>query len=1610
MTENRNLDEVTDPVTEDERLTVLLDKTGDLDKARVLHQTLPPWLVDAKPATLADLQQAHRDSQQPRLQVKALLAHIQPLHEFCAERLHAFLLSKGVAEVDVVHDQLEVPTGHITSVTPDLVGTMIETSTWHKRSLVEAAMLNFDLAQTRRGGMSSSAVIRSAVTHKPLPGLSVQQFVNYCRELDLGAAYQRHLCEVFGVGRLGEAAEAADLSYNTAAVNIGLSKALDMQIDLHIACAKEDVSAATAVRLLKMLKADRPASELAFLAPSEKPLIWQGLNIDEACLWGTLVVSSDDPGTLGTGSFLVYMPNEPFRPWYEYETLEDFKTYLRLKLQMAPYRRFFQGGLDEYDRLGFLQRFDQRKQLGRIEPVPVKGSFSDFYFKACTGKIQRDTLALAVPTALVDEQADQERWMAYLEAGLDVLNVAAFFVPVLGQLMVGVAVGQILGEVFEGVEDWSHGDEAEALQHLINIGESLAAMVAFAAGGRIVGALKSGVVSTRFFDEVEAITRTDHRPALWRPRLAPYRQVLADGEPWVADSKGIVQAKGQSWINIGGAAYSIGFDPNIGRWRINHPRRLTAYRPPLDHNYRGGWKHAFERPEQWPDLTYNLVRLDPSLEALSLPQVRTIARITDTSVAKAQHLGMEHEGLPQRFQDCVVYFKQHRKVADLIGQLERGESPQAHTARTQMLAIPLMPGWPAGRFIEVLDDEYNLLESYPDLSPFDYEDLSVHITQSQLNEGRVIPTVLEALSDEERSGLLGETVTREEAQPLFTRRLLETLNARQQTLAQTLYEGLDGEAKGVLRALKDSHPQLSNRMGWELVSEAPEAQRQHLRTTHRVPLSLAERARNAWEHTQQDRALTGLYLPELAVPATQRIALGAMQQLSGWPSDLLLQLRQQSERGVLLAEAGPPSASTQRTLVQTPEGFQAFDETSQPLAPVKGGPYGFYQAVLDALPARQRATLKLQGDWAPQQLLGRLRDHTYEQRYRVASYMRPERPPVDAPAIPCVQAAPPELSALPSALMRKLRKLFPLLDDVQRSGLIQSAKPDHLSQARAVEALEQQFAALHRALKIWRSDRSAFRPQRSPLWDYRLSRYQVAKALENGWRYMSDAIDHHAIRVPSLTLDGMLHTPLPTLPAQVSFEHVQLLSLRNMAQDDSVAYFLKHFKGLTNLNLAQNNVTRLPEVLAQMPQLEHLCLADNALQLTEYTRATLAQMRSLQVLNLSNNPLLNAPDVSRMFVLREVILRDCRLKEFPKGVSRLPYLENLDLRGNDIRALPEWLFEVPRSYAQAVNLRHNPLDARSLQLLHDYRVNHGVGMGYLEDDITRLTEQKARELWLADNRVADYADKDRTWGGLRDEPDSDGLFNLLAELGGTADASQVREDMTRRVWRVLDATSSDARLRQEIFERAATPLNCDDAAAVSFSNLEVLVEISQASRLAEGGQMSAAQLLRLARGLFRLDQLERLAYNHSLEHPSVDPLEVSLAFRTGLANRFELPGQPKHMRFANLGGVTTQNLRDAEAQVKTAELSPRLLNYLVELPFWAKYLKRTHAARFEALNAPSDERMNAVFEQSLVLDDASYREQTHSVMQEQKSVEKAEMIRLTQEALRQGDQGGCLRP
>ncbi|MEO6676928.1 MAG: NEL-type E3 ubiquitin ligase domain-containing protein, partial [Pseudomonas sp.] len=1034
-----------------------------------------------------------------------------------------------------------------------------------------------------------------------------------------------------------------------------------------------------------------------------------------------------------------------------------------------------------------------------------------------------------------------------------------------------------------------------------------------------------------------------------------------------------------------------------------------GFSPVLEHNGERGWRLAFEQPHQWREGSYALKRADSRLAALEDSRLENLRRITGTSVPDLHHLNEESRVLSARLKDCIERFRLDQRLRDCIAALEKGDPRSATHAQEHLHALSSMPGWPSGRFIRVLGRDQRVSAVFPKTARVTDEELSVDVSETELVEGKLLEKVVAGLYQREVDTLIGTKASTEKEVDALAKKLAAALKQDRLPLFDRLYELHDVSTASDVEVVRKEFARLPVDMAQELIDQASSVERLRLRATKRVPMGLAQKAREGMAEVQLDKAISGLYLPEIASGNSEKLALALLEHVRGWDSKLLLEVREGSVTGPVLKSVGQPGSTLKRSVVKSAAGYQAFGSDGKSLAPATKGPEALYDAIVRAIPPTQRTAMGL-GDQLPTQarlLRGQLLARATEERAQSARLLAGKPLDIATPAS-CVQADP----ALPAsthaaALVRKVKKLYPLLTDPQINTLLDGLGTDHLTRATAVRQRKAQLETLRGVLKTWCNDEAEMRKLPGTLGEFIHSRRQVAEALENSWRRLMVMRDERGNSVPGLSLDGMRVGKLPTLPAAIDFSHVQRLSLKGMEQGDDAVHFLKSFKGIESLELDGNKITALPEELALMPKLIHLSLANNRLRLSETTLVKLADMGALESLNLSKNPLGATPDVSKMFDLRLLALRDSGITELPKGLIRLPNLNFVDLRENNIRTLPDWLFDVSTRFSKSINLRTNTLDDVSRIKLETYRDNTGVGMGYFDDDIARMNEQSAKALWLPEETRVTFTRRGEIWNAFKDDPQSESLFQLLAELGNTADSEYVREDMTRRVWSVLEAAYGDAALRDQVLNQAANPINCTDTAAMNFSNLEVAVEVDKVRRLSGSTVDSAKPLLQLGRVLFRIEQVNAITLEHKATHPAVDPLEANLAYRTGLAEDLGLPGQPKYIRFASLGDVKPSDVETAKARIIAAELSPALRGSLAKQYFWVDYLKQHSPKVFATMNAPYQARLSKVFETASTLKDADYRVQVEAINRERDVAEIKLLERLTDETMKRVDLGLC---
>jgi hypothetical protein len=1547
--------------TSEDRLAALLEHTGDLDKAEVLHKSIPDWLAAPD---LSVVQALNSDfAQSDRLYAKAseVVTRLKSMDVFCQEELTSLLKTKWKIEVDVEHDTLEIITKVASGTGLLPLGYDSQTITT-SRSLLHAAMENFTADQARPGGIPADSVIKINGQTPSDDGITPTNFATLCRELDLGKRYQRHIYEVLPAltTRTGDAVEGA----RATAADILRLRRLDMQVAAHMACLKKDISSTAYTALLKIIEQDVPAAQVQDAVFDGGPLIWQGVMVNDICLVGVLVFSKVSIDTESNAKCVVYMPNEPRRPFYEYASLDEFKDYLALHLQSKSYRkRFIDLFLFGNDKTDFFSGFDKDKVVSTISALPADVPVGYFLYSAFVSKIQKDAKILVVPTADVDEQQREKTIQLLLNEGLLLLNAAAFFVPVIGQLMLVTAAVDIVSEVYEGVVDWTHDERKKALSHLLNVVENVAQLAAFAAGGKIVSSVgKSLKEQVAFYDGLEAVTRADGKARLWKPDLEPYKQASTVPADVQANSQGLYRHAGLTSIVMDGASYRVTQNAKGAAWTINHPTRSEAFQPAVERNVEGGWRHAYEHAHEWRDGGYALERTSPRLSDLGI-DLEPFAQITDVSTDTLHHLHESKLALPERLNDCVERVKLDRSISNMVAAMERGETENTDFIQEQLHTLPRLPGWPEERFIEVRDEKDLVVSRFPETAPHNDDINSVHVSESELASGELLDTVISGLYPKEVEAMIGTTITiKESKSQLLANRIGASIKGNREPLREWLYKKYDGTATGDVATLHEQAPDLPTRVCQELLDNASARDRSFLRDRKILGNDLFRQVREAQAAIRQDRAVTGLNFPQLSNADTDKLTLGLMDRVQGWDEAYRLEIRQGSASGALLDSVGDADALTPGVIVKTASGYQVAQSNGNVSSTLTSDTLP--QAILDALPATRRTAMGLTGDDTldAAALRSQLSKAASGDPARTGRVLRGERSEIPKYLTACAQADSPAANSYSRGLVHRVRKLYPLFTDAQVSSFLDEAGTTPILRVNRIRELEKQLKEFLKVLRIWRDDEVQMKKLPGPLSDVRVNRRQVANTIESCWRRVPHPRWERNKPFDTLRLDRNPAGPLPTLTEQ-DVAHVRTLSIKDMQAGDELAYFLKPFTKLVTLELDRNQLTRLPEVVSLMPNLENLHLNGNKIQLTEYTLRKLAAMRNLRKLGLGGNRLGATVDVSKMLDLQELNLSDTHTTELPTGLARLPNLTMVDLRHNQIQELPDWLFQMPRPFTRAIDLAGNTVSVASRAKLKTYSDTTGIGMGLLKIDATALTEQRARDLWMPNPAEENYASCNRTWLALKNEPGSSGLFQLLADVGGAKDTRFEHEDMTRRVWNVIEATQTDASLRDQLLARAERA-NCDDAAATIFSNLEVVVDMDTVVRQSANAHEKAALLLRLGERSFRLDYLGRIAREKAEANKSLDPVEIELAYRIQLAEQLKLVGQPKTMHHASLGKVTPSDLTDATDRITNAEHSSELPIYISGRTYWTDFLRQHCGRKFAAFAAPFQERINAADERN----------------------------------------------
>jgi len=1245
-------------------------------------------------------------------------------------------------------------------------------------------------------------------------------------------------------------------------------------------------------------------------------------------------------------------PDRDWREYYSHKSLAELKAIRSVMNPPHHTRRD--------------QRTDPNLNIGSytIKGLWVDVDIWDELYTDMHKRAFEDALTMAVPTASIDQADDDKRMVHLMNIGLFVLNMVLMVVPPAWWVMASAMAGQMMYEVLEGAVELSEGDQEAGWAHIVDVLNNAAQVW--------IGGALLPIATSEFMARLKPVVLPTGQTRLWKPNVDSYARSTPLPSGSVPDAQGLHTVNGSRVLPLEGRHFDVRPDTAPGRYRIQHPSRPGAYEPKVTSNGSGAWTHEAEQPLTW-ERPMLLRRLGPPVEGLSDEQLAQVRQISNIDESRLRRMYVENEPTPAALLDEVRRFRAYDAAKSVSAQIFAGQMSADQATYAASLIVDL-PGWPEAKAIAVFRSNGGVSEVLGRYgNPRALEPDVIYISNDELINGQLPDKVVGALNETQLKGLLGQHLP--EGNVLRSQRLQEQLGNFARNNHKRLFDSQYSDQRPVsegVKLLQRDFKSLPTSQAQELLDNASRRDRASLLKNRKVPLDMAQQARQLAEQVRLSRAYEGLYLDTLANPDTEALVLNTLERLPGWKNNLRLEVREDSLSGPLRASHGEPTAGARKVLVRVEAGrYEAFDAEGNHLH----GSDDLYSALLHALPDAHRAAIRLPhvGDGPKLRSLirqralsrSRLREVLKMRAQRVPVFKAPQRYGGDKLGYPLNSR--PQLPEEPDYFSERVSLLYPwaTAEDV---GVFRALHfPE---QAIWIARMEDQYLGLSNALEAWEhAPIEGFGPPESAEYQVQQEiRRQLAQVMRDAWRRVGD-IDplsvgdfrSQKIELNSYPVGPQLAT-LPALPAD--FSHVTYLEMAGAALGDDVDPILAHLPGLRFLDVAENNLTRIPMALERMPGLASLNLSENQIVLDAAGSDRLAQLTQLKRLHLDHNPLGMAPDISRMEQLHHVSLVNTGQTGWPIGIFAKPRPRwlNLDLEDNALQ-VPE----VTPGSSEAQILAGTRVSAYRLQSEQLHRLKlyrESVGMDPQRTFPPRGMHDSAH--WKTGLSDQQWADRQPMWDELEAPADAERFFDVIRSLSESlddfGDSPAFKQDLTAKVWRMLEAMYDDAELRRGIFEIADRV----DSSLELFNAMGLKVMVYETLG-APAGTLIGPPMLSLAKGTVRLDELGIIAQERvqalvaegrtfagdeepGLDAagnplPEIDTEKIYQAYAVGLADRLDLPWQSRAPMFV-VPDVTPQLLEEAFIRVNAMGDGNGLRNAMVELDFWARFVKDWNATDF----------------------------------------------------------------
>lgn len=1059
--------------------------------------------------------------------------------------------------------------------------------------------------------------------------------------------------------------------------------------------------------------------------------------------------------------------------------------------------------------------------------------------------------------------------------------------------------------------------------------------------------------------------------SLWDRTVVQYERNVSLPHDQPPGESGLYEIEGQQYLSLYGSVYRVAFDPAINKWRMLHPDKVGVNTPVLEHNGHGAWRQTIENPLQWEGLKL-LRRLRAEPVSVSDEMGRRIMEVSQTDEGVLRQVHVNNLAPPPLLVDTWKRFEIEATIQNFVSKMQAHHTLGEASSDLQLLLMQSLPGWPSDKVLQIVDAQGKTLQEYG-------ADLSSNVPRIQLNRdearnGSLLRTLLSRLSEADTRRLVGEYSPVIEIRMLaLAKKIAAHALKRETNVFKSLYESAQRSDEPHVALVQKNHPELPKSVIENLLRYTQEKEKHNFLDQGLIPPRLAEQIPWSARKVRLTRAYEGLFLGAATTLDSERLTLRMLQALPGWPATVRIEVRHDGVNGQVLDSIGPQEGARLKTLVKRGDQYAAYSQDGLALNSESGIDNNLLSSILYALDDSERAAIGVENVSDKQVLAAKISEQAIKQRANVDVLLGLDppqagrKPPmkVDSSFIAYPLFSPANVRDN-LALIRDVHNLYPQMDVNGIYAFLESLGDTEASRQAGVIRLRREFSTLQDQLARWEAVRFYTLYDGSVATVSRSARLLVREQITRAWRRETDTVLVHEGSARSYVLDlsGFQSGDLPALTAD--FSHVGLLNLSDMDLYRGSDGFLSQFTQLRVLSLARNRLNTLPATVARLTQLSTLDLMSCNITLTADSVRELAGLTELRNLNLDYNPLGLAPDVSQMTQLRRLDLSNSQIETWPVGLMQLPNIQWVDLRANRIETIPLAVFDGPDRVNRAIRIHGNPLSAESLQRLADYRASTGIHLGYMHA-VSHAPGPAAHvpadmTPWLSASLSPEQrAHKQQQWHLLEQQVgQTDNLFIMFAQLivDPLKLTTQDRQQLQQRVWTFIEQILADTELRQKLLQMPYDS-SCMDGARVQFDEREIEVLVHNAPHGPANEADREVQLFRLARGRFRLKQLDTIAdkqehqqFESYLQGQSGAPdlFEVQQFLRIKLAHTLELPIATREMVFEHIARVSETVLTQASKDVLAMDNSVEYQNALLSEPFWRDHLLQAHADQFEPVN------------------------------------------------------------